>query len=78
MSRRITHVALAVIATVGLAMPASAQSQRERQMMADIRMLQEQTQQFQQEQQQALIPVFCPKALRLLDQRRLQDQGGCH
>jgi tol-pal system protein YbgF len=49
MSRRITHGVLAVIATVGLAMPAAAQSQRERQMMADIRMLQEQTQQLQQQ-----------------------------
>jgi len=49
MSRRITYGLLAVIAAIGLATPAAAQSQRERQMMADIRMLQEQTQQLQQQ-----------------------------
>jgi tol-pal system protein YbgF len=49
MSRRITYGLLAIIGAVGLAAPAAAQSQRERQMMADIRMLQEQTQQLQQQ-----------------------------
>jgi tol-pal system protein YbgF len=49
MSRRITYGLLAVVAAVMLPTPAAAQSQRERQMMADIRMLQEQTQQLQQQ-----------------------------
>jgi tol-pal system protein YbgF len=46
MSRRII---LALAATVALAAPAAAQSRREMQMMADIRMLQEQTQLLQQQ-----------------------------
>ena len=36
-----------VIAALGVAVPASAQSKREMQMMADLRMLQEQSQQLQ-------------------------------
>ena len=39
---------------IGLASPAAAQSKREMQMMADIRMLQEQTQQLQQQMQSAI------------------------
>src|SRR5918994_7907132 len=51
MSRRIfTGIALLAL----LASPAAAQSRREMQMMADIRMLQEQTQQLQQQLQASL------------------------
>jgi tol-pal system protein YbgF len=49
MSRRISTGLLAVIGVALLASPAAAQSRREMQMMADIRMLQEQTQQLQQQ-----------------------------
>jgi len=42
------RLALAALAVLALAQPAAAQSRREMQMMADIRMLQEQTQQLQQ------------------------------
>lgn len=42
------RLALAALAVLALAQPATAQSRREMQMMADIRMLQEQTQQLQQ------------------------------
>ena len=49
MSRRFLTVFLAVAAAVVLAAPAAAQSQRERQIMADLRMLQEQTQLLQQQ-----------------------------
>ena len=49
MSRRISTGLLAVIGVAVLASPAAAQSRREMQMMADIRMLQEQTQQLQQQ-----------------------------
>ena len=49
MSRRISTGLLAVIGVAVLATPAAAQSRREMQMMADIRMLQEQTQQLQQQ-----------------------------
>ena len=46
MSRRLTT---GILMTLVLASPAAAQSRREMQMMADIRMLQEQTQQLQQQ-----------------------------
>jgi len=49
MSRRISTGLLAVIGVALLASPAAAHSRREMQMMADIRMLQEQTQQLQQQ-----------------------------
>src|SRR5215218_3388822 len=49
MSRRISTGVLAIIGAAVLATPAAAQSRREMQMMADIRMLQEQTQQLQQQ-----------------------------
>lgn len=49
MSRRISTGLLAIIGVAVLAAPAAAQSRREMQMMADIRMLQEQTQQLQQQ-----------------------------
>lgn len=45
---------LALLAALACAAPATAQSRREMQMMADIRMLQEQTQQLQQQLQAAL------------------------
>ena len=54
MSRRISTGLLAVIGIVALATPSAAQSRREMQMMADIRMLQEQTQQLQQQMTSAL------------------------
>jgi tol-pal system protein YbgF len=49
MSRRILPGLVAVLGVAVLAAPATAQSRREMQMMADIRMLQEQTQQLQQQ-----------------------------
>jgi tol-pal system protein YbgF len=49
MRRRILPGLVAVLAVAVLAAPAAAQSRREMQMMADIRMLQEQTQQLQQQ-----------------------------
>jgi len=52
-ARRVA-VLLVLTATVWPAAPAAAQSRREMQMMADIRMLQEQTQQLQQQLQAAL------------------------
>jgi tol-pal system protein YbgF len=54
MSRRLQSGILALTAVLLLASPAAAQSRREMQMMADIRMLQEQTQQMQQQLQAAL------------------------
>jgi tol-pal system protein YbgF len=54
MSRRLSTALLALAGTVVLACPAAAQSQRERQMMADLRMLQEQTQLLQQQLTAAL------------------------
>lgn len=54
MSGRLFPAILALTAAVLSAVPASAQSRREMQMMADIRMLQEQTQQMQQQLQAAL------------------------
>jgi tol-pal system protein YbgF len=49
MRRRIISGLVVVLAVVTMAAPAAAQSRREMQMMADIRMLQEQTQQLQQQ-----------------------------
>ncbi len=54
MSRRLQAGILALTSALLLASPAAAQSRREMQMMADIRMLQEQTQQMQQQLQAAL------------------------
>lgn len=54
MSRRFFPGVLAFAAAIALASPAGAQSKREMQMMADIRMLQEQTQQLQQQLTAAL------------------------
>ena len=54
MSGRFLPVVLGVLTVVVVASPAAAQSRREMQMMADIRMLQEQTQQLQQQLQTAL------------------------
>src|SRR5688572_4663312 len=54
MSRRILSGAFVLLSSALLASPALAQSRREMQMMADIRMLQEQTQQLQQQLQAAI------------------------
>jgi tol-pal system protein YbgF len=54
MSRRFLPGVLAFAWAIALASPAGAQSKREMQMMADIRMLQEQTQQLQQQLTAAL------------------------
>lgn len=64
---------LALAAAVLLAAPAAAQSRREMQMMADIRMLQEQTQQMQQQLQAALDAISAQlKAIS----SRVDDQAG--
>ncbi len=54
MTRRLQAGTLALLAVLACADPAAAQSRREMQMMADIRMLQEQTQQLQQQLQATL------------------------
>ncbi len=54
MTRYLVIGALAITAVAAVAAPAAAQSKREMQMMADIRMLQEQTQQLQQQLATAL------------------------
>ena len=54
MSRRFFTGPLVLLVWALVASPASAQSRREMQMMADVRMLQEQTQQLQQQLQAAL------------------------
>lgn len=54
MSRRLLTGIVVLAGVVASVAPASAQSRREMQMMADIRMLQEQTQQLQQQLQAAL------------------------
>ena len=64
---------LALIAAVLLAAPAAAQSRREMQMMADIRMLQEQTQQMQQQLQAALDAINAN--LKQISSR-VDDQAG--
>ena len=64
---------LALGAAALLAVPAAAQSRREMQMMADIRMLQEQTQQMQQQLQAALDAINAQlKAIST----RVDDQAG--
>jgi tol-pal system protein YbgF len=60
------------VALLALASPAAAQSQRERQMMADIRMLQEQTQQLQQQMTTALDQLMA--TLKTLN-ARVDDQA---
>jgi len=73
MSRRISTGLLAVIGAVVLAAPAAAQSRREMQMMADIRMLQEQTQQLQQQVVSAVDQLTATlKAINA----RIDDQAG--
>ncbi len=73
MSRRLPAAILALTAAVLLAAPAAAQSRREMQMMADIRMLQEQTQQMQQQLQAALEAIGAQlKAIS----SRVDDQAG--
>lgn len=57
MIRPLSSSLLALAAVALLAQPAGAQSRREMQMMADIRMLQEQTQQLQQQLQAALAQI---------------------
>ena len=57
MSGRLPQGLLALLGAIALASPAAAQSRREMQMMADIRMLQEQTQQLQQQLQAALAQI---------------------
>jgi len=57
MSRHAFVVILVTAALSGWAAPAAAQSKREMQMMADIRMLQEQTQQLQQQLAAALAQI---------------------
>jgi len=57
MTRHVSVCALAVAALWAAASPAAAQSRREMQMMADIRMLQEQTQQLQQQLAAALAQI---------------------
>lgn len=54
MTRYLAYAAVAVTTLAALPSPAAAQSKREMQMMADIRMLQEQTQQLQQQLATAL------------------------
>jgi tol-pal system protein YbgF len=72
MSRRFRCGAFVLFCTVLSAAPSSAQSRREMQMMADIRMLQEQTQQLQQQLQAAIAALS--DGLKQLGSR-LDDQG---
>ena len=73
MTRRLSAGLLALIAALICAAPAAAQSRREMQMMADIRMLQEQTQQMQQQLQAALDAISAQlKAIST----RVDDQAG--
>lgn len=73
MSRHLHGGAFVLFCIVLLAAPASAQSRREMQMMADVRMLQEQTQQLQQQLQTAI--ALLSDSLKQLGSR-LDDQGG--
>ena len=57
MTRHVLVITLVAAALSGAAAPAAAQSRREMQMMADIRMLQEQTQQLQQQLAAALAQI---------------------
>lgn len=73
MTRRLFPALLVLTAAVLPAAPAAAQSRREMQMMADIRMLQEQTQQMQQQLQAALDAINAQlKAIST----RVDDQAG--
>ncbi len=72
MSRRLYRGALVLLGLVISAAPSSAQSRREMQMMADIRMLQEQTQQLQQQLQAAIAALS--DSLKQLNSR-LDDQS---
>jgi len=73
MTRRLLPALLVLTAAVLPAAPAAAQSRREMQMMADIRMLQEQTQQMQQQLQAALDAISAQlKAIST----RVDDQAG--
>ena len=73
MTRRLLPALLVLTAAVLPAAPAAAQSRREMQMMADIRMLQEQTQQMQQQLQAALDAISGQlKAIST----RVDDQAG--
>ena len=75
MSRRLCSGILVISAALSLAAPAAAQSRREMQMMADIRMLQEQTQQMQQQLQTALDAINVQlKAIST----RVDDQTGAN
>jgi tol-pal system protein YbgF len=73
MTRHVLVGALVACAVVAPAAPASAQSRREMQMMADIRMLQEQTQQLQQQLAAALAQIG--ETLKQLSTRQ-DDQTG--
>jgi tol-pal system protein YbgF len=64
--------AAALVLVVAAAAPATAQNRREMQMMADIRMLQEQTQQLQQQMQAALATLT--EALKSIN-TRIDDQA---
>jgi tol-pal system protein YbgF len=70
--RKSTAVATVVL-VVACAAPAVAQNKREMQMMADIRMLQEQTQQLQQQMQTAISTLT--EALKAIN-GRIDDQTG--
>jgi len=72
MSRRFLPGVLAFAWAIALASPAGAQSKREMQMMADIRMLQEQTQQLQQQLTAALAALS--DNLKAIS-TRLDEQG---
>src|SRR5262245_47169295 len=72
MSRRVFSGAIVLLCTLLSAATSSAQSRREMQMMADIRMLQEQTQQLQQQLQAAIAALS--DSLKQLG-TRLDDQS---
>jgi tol-pal system protein YbgF len=73
MTRHVLVVTLVAAALPGMAAPAAAQSRREMQMMADVRMLQEQTQQLQQQLTAALAQIN--ETLKQLS-TRADDQTG--
>jgi tol-pal system protein YbgF len=68
---RLMIVGAALIAASSVSAPAAAQNRREMQMMADIRMLQEQTQQLQQQMQTAISTLA--ESLKAIN-ARLDDQ----
>jgi tol-pal system protein YbgF len=68
MTRQVLVGAMVAFAALASAAPAAAQSRREMQMMADIRMLQEQTQQLQQQLATALAQIG--EALKQLSTRQ--------